>query len=455
MNIAVIGTGYVGITTGLCLAYVGHTVRCLDIDEAKIRSLQAGVPPIHEPGLKDLMVAVQSRITYTCDPAAAIPGAEVIFIAVGTPPLPDGNPDLQYLRSAGELIGRYLRNESLTVIVNKSTVPVGSAHWMDSIVRDTYDEHHDVPANGHFAVASNPEFLREGSAIHDSLFPDRIVLGFDDQRALHVLGEVYRPILEQRFASPPFAPRPEGMSAVPLVTANLASAELIKYAANAFLSVKISFVNEIGYLAERVGADITQVVRGIGLDNRIGSRFLQAGLGWGGSCFGKDTAALVATGREYGVCMRIVQSARDVNYGQRERVVEKLVSELKILKGKTVGILGLAFKPHTDDLRDSPGLDIAKRLVERGAKVRAHDPVALANAKAQFGGIGIEFCESIEALAGNCDALVLATEWQEYYDLPWKELASRMRGRLVVDGRNFLDRKLLESSSLRYMGLGI
>ena len=272
---------------------------------------------------------------------------------------------------------------------------------------------------------------------------------------LHVLSELYRPILEQSFLSPQFAPRPEDISAVPLVTANLASAELIKYAANAFLATKISFANEIGYLAERVGADITQVVRGIGLDSRIGSRFLQAGLGWGGSCFGKDTAALVATGREYGLCMRIVQATRDVNYSQRERVIEKLISELKILKGKTIGILGVAFKPHTDDLRDSPALDIARRLIDRGAKVRAHDPVALEAAKKDPASQGVELCESVQALAQNADAMVLATEWQDYYNLPWHELGPKMRCRIVIDGRNFLDKRSLEANGFRYIGMGV
>jgi UDPglucose 6-dehydrogenase len=454
LNVVVIGTGYVGITTGLCLGYIGHNVTCLDIDANKIERLRSGIPPIHEPGLENLMEAAAARLEYETDGQRCVAEADVVFIAVGTPPLPDGNPDLQYLRTASENIGRWLGN-TFTVIVNKSTVPVGSGHWVESIVRDTYDATHAASADRHFAVASNPEFLREGSAIHDSLYPDRIVIGFDDPRVLPTLAELYRPIVEQSFSAPQFAPRPDGLSVAPLVTANLASAELIKYAANAFLATKISFVNEIGHLAERVGADITQVVRGIGLDSRIGSRFLQAGVGWGGSCFGKDTAALVATGREYGLCMRIVQATRDVNYSQRERVIEKLMSELKILKGKTIGILGLAFKPHTDDIRDSPALDIGKRLVERGAKVRAHDPVALAAARKDPAGQGIEFCESVEALAKNADAVVLATEWQDYFNLPWIDLGTKMRTRVIIDGRNFLDKKELEANGFRYIGMGI
>jgi UDPglucose 6-dehydrogenase len=454
LNVVVIGTGYVGLTTGLCLSHIGHQVTCLDVDPNKIELLRKRIPPIHEPGLDELLNTTADRVVYTTDGTEALSTADVVFIAVGTPPLPDGSPDLQYLRSAGEQIGKCL-GDGFTVIVNKSTVPVGSGHWIESIIRDSYDAHHSVPANGGFGVASNPEFLREGSAIHDSLFPDRIVIGFDNQRVMQVLGKLYRPILDQDFPSPSFARRPEGLSAVPLVTASLTSAELIKYAANAFLSMKISFANEIGCLAERVGGDITQVVRGIGLDDRIGSRFLQAGLGWGGSCFGKDTAALVATGREYGVCMRLVQAARDVNYSQRERVVEKLVSELKILKGRTIGILGLAFKPHTDDLRDSPAIDIAGRLLARGAKVRAHDPIALGSARRQHAELGIEFCEEAGPLACNADALVLATEWQEYSNLPWQQIAKTMRNPLMVDGRNFLDRKVLEAGGFRYLGMGV
>lgn len=303
MKVAVLGTGYVGLTTGLCLGYVGHSVTCVDVAPDKVRRLQQGIPPIHEPGLEELMQAVGDRVTYTTQAAEAIAGADVVFIAVGTPPQPDGQPDLRYLRAASEEIGRNLSSQ-FTVIVNKSTVPVGSASWVESMVRDAHAKSRSDDTRCMFAIASNPEFLREGSAIADSLYPDRIVIGFDDPRALSTLESLYRPLVEQDFPSPSFAPRPERIGAVPLVTTSLTSAELIKYAANAFLSLKVSFANEIGHLSERVGADINQVVRGIGLDSRIGMRFLQAGLGWGGSCFGKDTAALAATGREPKVAVR-------------------------------------------------------------------------------------------------------------------------------------------------------
>ncbi len=453
LNICVVGTGYVGLTTGVCLAYLGHKVTCLDVDLTKIESLQNGRAPIHEPHLADALGVTRGNIRFTTDPSQAISGAQVVFIAVGTPGLPDGNPNLEYVRAAGEEIGRQLR-DGFTVVVNKSTVPIGSANWVDTVVRDSYEECRGCKANGIFAVASNPEFLREGSALHDTLYPDRVVLGSDNPKALDVLYALYKPIIEQSFAAPNFLPRPEGLGAVPVVTANLTSAELIKYAANAFLSVKISFANEVGHLAERVGADITQVVRGIGLDSRIGNRFLQAGLGWGGSCFGKDTAALAATAREYGVCMRIVQAARDVNYEQRERVVAMLLSELKILKGRTIGLLGLAFKPHTDDLRDAPAFDIARRLLDRGAKVRAHDPVALGRARREWAESAIQFCDSAEAVAEGADALILVTEWPQYQEICWNDVAASMRFSLVVDGRNCLDRRKLEEAGFRYLGMG-
>lgn len=454
MKVAVIGTGYVGLTTGVTLAYLGHQVTCVDVDPAKLALLWQGKAPIYEPGLEELMELARANLRYTDQYAEAVPEAEVVFIAVGTPSLPDGSPDLQYVRAAARGIGEHLGN-GFCVVVNKSTVPIGSGNWVESLVREAYEGRYGRKCRGQFAVASNPEFLREGSAIHDSLYPDRIVVGAEDPKALEVLYNLYRPLIEQSFPAPTFAPRPERMEAVPLITADLASAELIKYAANAFLSVKISFINEIANLAERVGADISQVARGIGLDNRIGTRFLQAGVGWGGSCFGKDTAALIATGQEYGLAMPIVQAAREVNYRQRERMVEKLQRELKILKGRTIGLLGLAFKPNTDDLRDAPALDIARRLIERGAWVRAHDPVALDNARRSYPDLPITYYEDPLALAEEADALLLVTEWSQYRKLDWPAMAQAMRRPLLVDGRNFLDRRALLQAGFRYVGVGV
>jgi len=452
MRVSIIGTGYVGLTTGVCLSYLGHSVTCLDLDEAKIECLRRRRIPIYEPHLDSLMELSGENLKFTTCYEEAIPGSDVVFIAVGTPPLENGNPDLRYLRSAAQGIGQHLSGE-FTVIVNKSTVPIGSGNWVGALVRESLESRNGGTSNGCFAVASNPEFLREGSALHDSLYPDRIVIGADEPRALEVLYTLYRPILDQTFAAPTFLPRPDDLGAVPLVSTDLASAELIKYAANAFLALKISYINEIGRLAEKVGADILQVARGIGLDARIGTRFLQPGIGWGGSCFGKDTAALVATAAEYNLTMPIVAAAREVNYRQRERVVEKLLGELKILKGRTIGLLGLAFKPHTDDLRESPATDIARRLIDRGCRVRAHDPVAMERARREHPDIEMSLCDSPEAVARDADALVLVTEWPQYRDLDWEGIAKTMRTRLLIDGRNALERGKLERAGFRYLTL--
>ncbi len=453
MKVAVIGTGYVGITTGVTLAYIGHLVTCVDVDPRKLALLRAGKAHIYEPGLEELMHLARERLKFSDSYAEAVPDADVIFVAVGTPSAPDGSPDLRYVQAAAEGIGQHLSSK-FAVIVNKSTVPIGSGNWVESLVQTAYEAKHGKKARGNFAVASNPEFLREGSAIYDSLYPDRIVVGAEREEALETLYNLYRPLIEQSFPEPAFQPRPNAMKAVPLITADLASAELIKYAANAFLSVKISFINEIGNLAERVGADVTQIARGIGLDSRIGPRFLQAGIGWGGSCFGKDTAALVATAKEYGLTMPIVQAAREVNYRQRERIVEKLQRELKILKGRTIGLLGLAFKPNTDDLRDSPALDVAGRLIKHGAKVRVHDPIALEQAKEQNPDLAVEYCESVMDLVEEADAVVLVTDWAVYRDLDWEGMAKLMKKPLVVDGRNFLDKQRLTRAGFLHVGVG-
>ena len=452
MKVSIIGTGYVGLTTGVCLAFLGHKVTCLDSDEAKIDTLRSGRTPIYEPWLEDLLALAQPNLCFSTSYAQSIPGAEVVFIAVGTPPLAGGSPDLSYLLSAAQSVGEHL-NGAFTVVVNKSTVPIGSGNWVESILRESYEQHHTNPSDGHFAVASNPEFLREGSALHDSLYPDRVVIGADEPRALELLYTLYRPVLDQTFPAPTFLPRPEGLGAVPLISTQLASAELIKYAANAFLALKISYINEIGRLAERVGADITQVANGIGLDARIGTRFLQAGIGWGGSCFGKDTAALISTAAEYGLTMPIVQAAREINHRQRMHVIEKLLAELKILKGRTIGLLGVAFKPHTDDLREAPAIEIARELTERGAKVRAHDPVALPRARREYSDSEIVFCDDPVEVAKGSDALVLVTEWPQYRDLPWEDLAREMRYPLVLDGRQFLDRTRLARAGFHYVGI--
>ncbi len=452
MRVSIIGTGYVGLTTGVCLAYLGNEVTCLDTDEAKIDSLRQGRLPIYEPWLAELLAASSRRLGFTTRYEEAIPSAQVVFIAVGTPPLPSGAPDLQYLRSAAQSIGELLDGD-LTVVVNKSTVPIGSGNWVEALIRDAFETRHGIRAQSRFAVASNPEFLREGSALHDSLYPDRVVIGADLPQALERLYSLYRPVLEQNFTAPSFLARPEGLGAVPLVATDLASAELIKYAANAFLALKISFINEVGQLAEKVGADVGRVANGIGLDARIGTRFLEAGIGWGGSCFGKDTAALIATAGEYGLKLPIVEAAREINQRQRDRVVEKLLAEMKILKGRTVGLLGLAFKPHTDDLREAPAIEIIRRLLERGCRVKAHDPVALARARSEHPELAASFLDDPRLVAQDADALILVTEWPQYRDLDWERLAGSMRTALLLDGRHFLDSERLARAGFRYLRL--
>lgn len=447
MKIVIYGTGYVGLTTGTALAYLGHDVTCLDVDEAKIATLRGGKSPIYEPGLEELMELAGSRLRFSVDPRPALEDAEVVFIAVGTPPMEDGNPDLSALRATAASLGENLGN-AFTVVVNKSTVPIGSGSWVESLIADA-----GAPRD-RFCVASNPEFLREGTAIWDILYADRVVVGAENPRANEILASLYAPILQQTFPAPPFLPRPKGLNCVPLVSTDTASAELIKYAANAFLCTKISFINEIGNLAERVGADVSAIARGMGLDSRIGDRFLQAGLGWGGSCFGKDSAALVATAKEYGLRMPIVEAAREVNYAQREKVVTKLLDELKILKGRTIGILGLAFKPDTDDLRDAPALDIAERLIARGARVQAHDPIAMDRAVLQHSHLGIRMCPTPEAVAIDADAVVLATDWAMYRDLPWRRMAESMKTPLLLDGRNHLDSQRVRQDGLKLVSIG-
>jgi len=450
MRVAILGTGYVGLTTGVCLAYLGHSVVCVDPVVEKIDSLRHGNIPIYEPGLEELLREVSGRIGFTTSVAEAIPEAEVVFICVGTPAQADGTPDLSQLRAASESLGRHM-GPHFTVVLNKSTVPIGSSNWVEALVRAAFEESHDEKAEARFAVASNPEFLREGTAVADSLYPDRVVLGAEDSRAVEILSSFYRPLIDQDFPAPAFCPRPPGVATIPFVLTDLASAELIKYAANAFLALKISFINEIGLLAQRVGADVGEVARGIGLDTRIGQQFLQAGLGWGGSCLGKDTATLVATAAEYGLSLPIIGAAREVNQRLRARVVEKLLDELKILKGKRVGLLGLAFKPNTDDLRDAPAIDISRRLSLHGALLVAHDPVAMPRFLREQAGLPVTLLNSPEGVFQRADAVVLVTEWKTYQDLAWEALRPLMRNPLLVDGRNVLDKDRLVAAGYRHL----
>lgn len=451
MKICVVGTGYVGLTTGVCLATIGHTVTCIDTDSNKIAMLRAGRSPIYEPGIEDLLQAAHSRLTFSTSHENCR-DADVIILAVGTPPTASGGADMSYMEAAAHDIARQLQGEKLRVIVNKSTVPIGTGQGVKLIIQTTLAQQ---GKKADFVIASNPEFLREGVAVHDTLYPDRIVIGAERVEAVNTLRQMYAPLLEQTFSSPKCCPRPEGFLLPTLVTTDLTSAEMIKYAANAFLATKISFINEIGGLCEKVGADVTEVARGIGLDKRIGSRFLQAGVGWGGSCFGKDTLALVTTGREYAYDMPIVSAAVTVNLKQRQRVVEKLQESLKVIRGRTIGLLGLAFKPDTDDLRDAPALDIIENLAGMGARVKADDPIAMDNCKTCYSHLPLEYAADALSLAQGCDAVVLVTEWDEFRRLPLEKLAIVMNGaKIFVDARNIMNSEEVSKYGLTYVGFG-
>jgi UDPglucose 6-dehydrogenase len=362
---------------------------------------------------------------------------------------------LKYLEGAARGIGKAMDGTRFRVVVNKSTVPVGSGNLVDTLVREGISESH--PAGGsviRFGVASNPEFLREGCALADSLYPDRIVVGASDDQTLGVMLDLYAPLVEQSFEPPAGVPRPAGLLKVPLVTTTLTSAEMIKYAANAFLTVKIGFANEMANICERVGAEATEVMRGIGLDTRIGSRFLNPGVGWGGSCFGKDVHALLQTAAEYGYASKLLQASLEVNDAQRQMVIQKLQEKLLILKGRTIGLLGLSFKPDTDDLRDAPSLHIAERLVQMGARVKAYDPIAMDACREQHPELKVRYCGSAREVAQDADALVVITEWKEFADLPLAEVASLMARPILVDGRNVFAPEAAIAAGFDYTGIG-
>jgi UDPglucose 6-dehydrogenase len=461
MRVTVIGTGYVGTVTGACLAYLGHRVTCVDTDIQKIEKLRNGQTPIYEPGLEELMVLANQRggIGFETDLAPAVRDSDIIFIAVGTPPLPSGESNLSYLESAARGIGAAMDSSRFRVVVNKSTVPVGSGNLVETLVREGVEESHPELLNEvRFGVASNPEFLREGSAIHDSLYPDRIVVGFDKSRTLEMLRELYAPLVEQYFPDPSFAPRPQklrdGGEHVPIVATSITSAEMIKYSANAFLALKIGFSNEMSQICERVGADVTEVMTGIGLDWRIGRGFLNAGIGWGGSCFGKDISSLLHTAAEYGYQARILEASLAVNRMQRGLVIQKLQEKLFILKGRTVTLLGLAFKPNTDDLRDAPSLQIAEKLIQMGVRVRAYDPVAMEACREQNPSLRISYCTDALSAVDHSDAIVIVTEWPEFASLSLSKLAAKMNKPVLIDGRNLFDPQKAREAGFDYTGIG-
>jgi UDPglucose 6-dehydrogenase len=435
MNISVIGTGYVGLVTGACFAEFGIHVTCVDKDAAKIARLEAGEIPIFEPGLEEIVRRnVQAGLLhFTTDAERAVQHSLVIFIAVPTPPSPDGSTDLSYVDEVARTIGSHL--DGYKVVVTKSTVPVKTAER----VRRTIAEAAAAAgrAGVRCSVASNPEFLREGSAVEDFLRPDRVVIGAEDPEAIAILKDLYKPL---------------NLIEVPFVITNVATAELIKYASNAFLATKISFINEVSALCEAVGADVHDVSRAMGLDGRIGRKFLHPGPGYGGSCFPKDTLSLVQFSREFGVEQRIVSATVAANAAQRERMIAKVEGMVGGLKGKTIGALGLSFKPNTDDVRDSPAIWVSQELQRRGAHLRCFDPQAMENAARELE--GAVFCEDPYDTAKGCDALIFLTEWNQFRKLDLALLKERLRQPVIVDMRNIYEPEEMKRMGFRYTGVG-
>ena len=427
-----IGAGYVGLVSGACFSEFGHEVICVEKDASKLARLQRGEVPIYEPGLDDLMAANMKagRLSFTSDLAGAVEGAEAVFIAVGTPSRRgDGHADLSYVFGAAEEIAKSLRGYA--VIVTKSTVPVGTSREIARIVRQANPK-------AEFDVASNPEFLREGSAIGDFMRPDRVVIGIEADRAREILHRVYRPLY---------------LIETPILFTALETSELIKYAANAFLATKITFINEVADLCEKVGADVHDVARGMGLDGRIGRKFLHAGPGYGGSCFPKDTLALARTAREAGAPLRIVETVKDVNDGRKRQMAEIVIGACGgSAKGQTVAILGLTFKPNTDDMREAPSLDIVPALVAQGAKVRVFDPAGMEEAKKLI--TGVAWCaDAYDAIEG-ADALVIVTEWNEFRALDLGRVKRLMKRPVFIDLRNIYNPGEMEAAGFAYRSIG-
>ena len=434
MDICVVGSGYVGLVTGACLADFGMTVVGVDKDADKIAALQRGEIPIYEPGLAPLVArnVAAGRLSFTTELAPALEAATAVFIAVGTPPLPDGSADLRFVREVAESIAAHLNGYK--IIVTKSTVPIGTGQMIEETVRA------GAGADAEFAVVSNPEFLREGSAIRDFMRPDRVVIGSRDERAVELMLDIYSPL---RVAD------------VPFVITDVESAELIKYASNAFLATKISFINEVAALCEALGADVEVVAHGMGLDDRIGPRFLHPGPGFGGSCFPKDTRAVVQIARDRGLAFRIAEAVLEVNRATRERMVDKVERALGGLAGKTLGVLGLSFKPDTDDVRESPAIAVARGLAERGARLRVHDPEAMAPAKRELPDEGaVAYCADPYAAAEDVDALVIATEWNQFRALDLGRLRRLMRAPVVIDLRNIYEPAKMSAAGFRYLSVG-
>jgi len=430
-NICVTGSGYVGLVTGACLADFGNRVRCVDVDERKIESLNKGKVPFYEPGLEEIVKRnmEKGRLTFSTDVESGIEESTVVFCAVGTPMSADGEADLSYVEMVAKTVAEHLNDYK--IVVMKSTVPSGTCNIVEGIIKET------SKSGKPFDVVSNPEFLREGSAVKDFMEPDRIVLGASNERALKEMKEIYRPLVLQD---------------VPVVETDVRTSEMIKYASNAFLATKISFINEIANLCERMGADVSMVSRAMGLDTRIGPRFLRAGAGYGGSCFPKDTQALVKTAKKAGYDLRVVESVIAVNRDQRFLMVDKVDKAMGGVKGKTIAVLGLSFKPNTDDLRDAPALDIARELLERGAEIKVFDPVSMELAKDILK--GVKYCKNEFDAVKDVDAAVFVTEWNEFRDLDLDKVKALMKSPVIVDCRNIYEPSRMRDLGFTYHSVG-
>lgn len=427
MDVCVIGTGYVGLVTGTCLAHIGYHVICTDIDIHKIEQLNNGILTIFEPGLEKLIQENLSnhRLEFSCDMNQAVEKSTIIFIAVGTPPDMDGGADLSYVFRAAYDIAHALNGYK--VIVDKSTVPVGTAMKVKDIIEK--NKKNDIP----FSVVANPEFLKEGSAIDDVFNADRIVIGVDEDRSKQIMGDLYKPLN------------------LPVFFTDIISAEIIKYASNAFLATKISFINEIANICERLGGDVTKVAQGMGMDRRISPYFLNAGLGYGGSCFPKDVNALLVSSQKIGYDFNILKAVVKVNNEQRERMVEKILNCIKGIENPCIGVLGLAFKPNTDDVREAPSLDIIKKLKER-AKIKAYDPVAMIKAHEVIP--DIEYCSNLYKACEGVDALIIVTEWDEFKNIDLDEVRRNVKSPFIIDGRNIFDPRILSDKGFTYISIG-
>lgn len=435
MNIAIVGTGYVGLVSGTCFAEMGAHVTCVDVDAQKIEKLKNGIMPIYEPGLEELVkrnVGFE-RLKFTTDLTEVLDDVEVVFSAVGTPPDEDGSADLKYVLAVARQFGQNINK--YTILVTKSTVPVGTAKKVKAAIQEELDKRGiDVP----FDVASNPEFLKEGAAIKDFMSPDRVVVGTESEKAKEVMTRLYRPLMLQNFR---------------VIFMDIPSAEMTKYAANAMLATRISFMNDIANLCERVGANVDSVRKGIGTDSRIGSKFLYAGCGYGGSCFPKDVKALVHTGLDNEYHMEVIEAVERVNEKQKSIVYDKIIKAVGDVKGKTIAIIGLAFKPETDDMREAPALIVIDKLLSAGATVKVFDPIAMDECKRRIGDV-VTYCKNMYDAADGADVFALMTEWRQFRMPSWNVIKKVMAGNVVVDGRNIYDRQELKEQGFEYTRIG-